>query len=125
MVGDVERHVRVLLDEEHGRAGGADLANDPEDLLDEQRREAKGWLVKHKQAWPSHERPPDRKHLLLAAAQRSGALLQPLTQAREILENGRRILARGAEIASRVPTEQQVLAHRGAGEEYAAFRPLD
>jgi len=26
MVGDVERHVRVLLDEEHGRTGGANLA---------------------------------------------------------------------------------------------------
>src|SRR5205807_1886089 len=47
-VGDVERHVRVLLDEEHGRACGADLADDTEDLLDQYRREAKGWLVEHK-----------------------------------------------------------------------------
>src|SRR5439155_1624036 len=36
------------------------------------------WLVEHKQAWPSHQRPSDCEHLLLAAAQRSGALLQPL-----------------------------------------------
>src|SRR5438445_3278428 len=35
MVRDVERHVRVLLDEEHGRPGGADLADNTEDLLDQ------------------------------------------------------------------------------------------
>src|SRR5256885_7212609 len=91
MVGDVERHVRVLLDEEHGRAGGADLADDTEDLLDQHRREAKGWLVEHKQARPSHERPSDCEHLLLAAAQRSGALLQPLAQARGKFEHRCRI----------------------------------
>src|SRR6266550_5821336 len=55
-VGDVERHVRVLLDEEHGRTCGADLADDTEDLLDQQRCEAKRWLVEHKQSWPGHER---------------------------------------------------------------------
>src|SRR5437899_3111696 len=104
MVGDVERHVRVLLDDEHGRAGGADLADDTEDLLDQYRREAKGWLVEQEQAWPSHERPSDCEHLLLAAAQRSGALLQPLAQAREIFEHARHLLSRAAEIASRVPT---------------------
>src|SRR5206468_5894726 len=125
MVGDVERHMRVLLDEEHGRAGGADLADDTEDLLDQYRREAKGWLVEHKQAWPSHERPSDCEHLLLAAAQRSGALLQPLAQAREIFEHARRLLARGAEIASRVPTEQQILAHGQIREYLSSFGHLD
>src|SRR5437763_1811186 len=59
-------------------AAVADLADDTEDLLDQHRREAKGWLVEHKQAWPSPKRPSDCEHLLLAAAQRSGALLQPL-----------------------------------------------
>src|SRR6267142_4671872 len=125
VVGDVERHVRVLLDDEHCRAGGADLADDTEDLLDQLRREAKGWLVEHKQAWPSHERPSDREHLLLAAAQRSGALLQPLAQAREIFEHARCLLARGTEIPSRVPTEQQVLAHGQLREDLSSFGHLD
>src|SRR5205823_4366244 len=44
-VGDVERHVHVLLDEEHGRAGGADLTDDTEDLLDQNRCKAERWLV--------------------------------------------------------------------------------
>src|SRR5438034_9461108 len=109
MVGDVERHVRVLLDEEHGRAGGADLADDTEDLLDQYRREAKGWLVEHKQAWPCHQRPSDREHLLLAAAQRSGALPQPLAKAWEIVEHARLLWACGTDLPSAVPTEQQVL----------------
>src|SRR5438034_10915315 len=116
MVGDVERHVRVLLDDEHGRAGGADLADDTEDLLDQHRCEAKGWLVEHKQAWPGHEGPSDGEHLLLAAAQRSGALLQPLAEAREIFEHARRLLASGTEIRSGVPAEPQILAHAQLGE---------
>src|SRR6267143_3617219 len=125
MVGDVERHVRVLLDEEHGRTGGADLADDTEDLLDQHRREAKGWLVEQEQSWPGHEGPSDGEHLLLAAAEGSGPLLQPLAQAREILEHARRILARGAEIASRVPTEQQILAHGQLGEDLPSFGHLN
>src|SRR5258705_10811893 len=124
-VGDVERHVRVLLDEEHGRTCGADLADDTEDLLDQHRREAKGWLVEQEQAWPGHEGPSDSEHLLLAAAEGSGPLLQPLVQAREVLEHARRILARGAEIASRVPAEQQILAHGELGEDLPAFGHLD
>src|SRR5437762_3428667 len=110
-VGDVERHVRVLLDQKHGRTCGADLADDTEDLFDQKRCEAKRWLVEHEQSWACHERSSDGEHLLLAAAEGSGPLLQPLAQAREILEHARRILACGPQIPSRVPTEQQVLAH--------------
>src|SRR6266550_7227190 len=124
-VGDVERHVRVLLDEEHGRTCGADLADDTEDLLDQQRCEAKRWLVEHKQSWPGHERSSDGEHLLLAAAEGPGPLLQPLAQAREILEHARRILACGTEIASRVPTKQQVLVHGELGEDLPSFGNLD
>src|SRR6266566_4693124 len=65
MVGDAESHMRVLLDEEHGRARSADLADDAEDLLDQQRCESKGRLIEQKQAWPCHQRPSDGEHLLL------------------------------------------------------------
>src|SRR6266850_302050 len=124
-VGDVERHVHVLLDQEHGRPGGADLADDTEDLLDQHRCEAKGWLVEQEQSWPGHERPCDGEHLLLATAQRSGALLQPLAQAREVFEHARWLLARDTEIPSRVPTEQQVLAHGQLREDLSSFGHLD
>src|SRR5439155_24229531 len=37
VVGDPERHVGVLLDQKHGRPGSADVADDAEDLLDQER----------------------------------------------------------------------------------------
>src|SRR5438552_18767912 len=117
--------MRVLLDEEHGGPGRADLADHAEDLLDQDRCEAKGWLVEHKQAWPGHEGPSDGEHLLLAAAQRSGALLQPLAEAREIFEHARRLLACGTEIRSGVPAEQQILAHVQLGEDLPSFGHMD
>src|SRR2546428_2945445 len=80
MVGDVERHVRVLLDEEHGSPGGADLADHAEDLLHQHRCETKGRLVEHQESWPGPEGTSDRQHLLLTAAQGPGALPQPLAQ---------------------------------------------
>src|SRR2546428_1128643 len=125
MVGDVERHVRVLLDEEHGSPGGADLADHAEDLLHQHRCETKGRLVEHQESWPGHEGTSDREHLLLTAAQGPGALPQPLAQAREILEHAGRILARATEVPSGVPAEQQVLAHRQMGEDLPSFGHLD
>src|SRR5438445_4355052 len=117
--------MRVLLDEEHGGPGRADLADHAEDLLDQDRCEAKGWLVEHKQAWPGHEGPSDGEHLLLAAAQRSGALLQPLAEAREIFEHARRLLACRTEMPSRVAAEQQILAHGQIREYPSSFGHLD
>src|SRR5439155_18952096 len=38
--GDRQRHVRVLLDEQHRDTAGVDVADGPEDLPNEQRRES-------------------------------------------------------------------------------------
>src|SRR5438309_7379998 len=125
MVGDAESHMSVLLDEEHGRPGSADLADDAEDLLDQQRCKSKGRLVEQKQARPCHQRPSDGEHLLLAAAQRSGALPQPLAKAWEIVEHARLLPARGTDLPSGVPAEQQVLAHREVREDLSSLRHLN
>src|SRR6266849_4349859 len=125
MVGDAEGHVRVLLDEQHGRACSADLADDPEDLLDQQRCESKGRLVEQKQAWRCHQRPSDGEHLLLAAAQRPGALPQPLAQAWEVVEYARLLMACGTDLPSGVPTEQQVLAHGEVREDLSSLGHLN
>jgi hypothetical protein len=44
-VGHIERLERILLDEKDGGAAGVDLADDREDLLDEDRRQAKRRFV--------------------------------------------------------------------------------
>ena len=91
-VGGVERHQRVLLDEQDRRALRVDLADDLEDLLDEDRREPHRRLVEQQQLRPRHERAPDREHLLLAAGERSG-LCSCAPQPREQVEDALEVLA--------------------------------
>src|SRR3990172_8717008 len=82
-VGDREREVRVILDDEDGDAGVVHLLDDLEVLLDEDRREPHRGLVHEQELRARHERPSHRHHLLLAARERSRELRAPLVQARE------------------------------------------
>ena len=82
---ELQRDVRVLLDDEHGQALLlVQLPDDAEDLGDEQRREAERRLVEQEQARALHERAREREHLLLAAAERAGLLVAPLLEPREV-----------------------------------------
>src|SRR5262249_60915021 len=80
-----ERHVRVLLDQEHGDPALVDLANRAEDLAHEQGRESERRLVQEQEARARHESAADGQHLLLAARERARALLLALEQSREEL----------------------------------------
>ena len=55
--------------------------------FDHLRREAERGLVEQQQARLRHQAARDREHLLLAAGEQPGALVQPLAQAREALEH--------------------------------------
>ena len=82
---ELQRDVRVLLDDEHGQALVlVQLLDDPEDLGDEERREAERRLVEQQQPRPLHECAREREHLLLAAAERPGLLAAPLLDPREV-----------------------------------------
>src|SRR6185295_6355928 len=82
-VGDRQRLEGVLLDQQDRRALLVDLLDRREHLLDEDRREAERGLVEQQQSRLGHERPPDRKHLLLAAGQRPALLGDPLAETGE------------------------------------------
>ena len=73
-----------------------DGAQDAENLLHHQRRQAEGRLVQQQQLRPQHQRARDREHLLLAAGQRARLLAQALLQAREIAEDALKILRHAA-----------------------------
>ena len=73
----------VLLHQHDGHAGLVDFPQSLKNRLDQQRRQAKARFVQQQDARVSHQRPANRQHLLLAAAQRAGQLLAPLGQHRE------------------------------------------
>src|SRR5262249_9175978 len=58
-VGDLQRHPRVLLDEQDRRALAVDVLHDAEDRLHQDRREPHRRLVEQQQARPRHQRPAD------------------------------------------------------------------
>src|SRR5690606_20865582 len=79
------RSAGILLDEQDGDAGIAQLGNDPEDVDHDLWRKAKAWLVQQKQARLAHQSPSQCKHLALATRQRAGKLLASLRQSRKAL----------------------------------------
>src|SRR5688572_13662660 len=74
MLGDLQRHVRVLLHQENADAVAVQLDDDAEDLFHHQRREAERGLVHEQQLRPAHQRARHRQHLLLTAGKGSGQL---------------------------------------------------
>src|SRR5713226_2939324 len=80
LVGEVEGKLDVLLDQENRLAFALQARDGAADLGDDQRRKAFGGLVHQQHSRISHERPPDREHLLLAPRERARHLLQPLLQ---------------------------------------------
>jgi len=64
----------VLLDQEYGGALAVEIADDLENLLHDDGRQAERRLVQEEQARSRHEGAADGQHLLLTAAERAGAL---------------------------------------------------
>src|SRR3979490_955228 len=76
-MGELERVVGVLLDQEHGDAvARIELAQDADDLLGDERPKPQRGLVEQQQPRPTHQGAGDREHLLLAARQGAAALAQ-------------------------------------------------
>src|SRR5712691_5655057 len=71
LVGEVEGELDVLLDQEYRLAFPLQARDGAAHFGDDQRREAFGRLVHQQQARISHERPPDREHLLLPPGERA------------------------------------------------------
>ena len=80
-VGDAERELHVLLDQDDRRAG---LVGDPPDdrqqRLDDHRGETHRQLVDEQHLRPLHQRSTDRELLLLTAGEQAGVDLEPLRQ---------------------------------------------
>src|SRR5215472_8888772 len=87
-LGGLECEVRVLLDDEDGQAFLlVELADDPEQLRQQDWGEGERRLVEQQEPWSEHERAREGQHLLLAAAQRPGLLPAPVGEPREVGED--------------------------------------
>ena len=62
-------------------------SNDANSSSTLQRRKTEGWLVEHQYLGRGEQAASDRKHLLFAAGQKTGAVIDPLPEARETLQH--------------------------------------
>src|SRR5574341_492365 len=121
-VRELEGAENVLLHEEDRGAPPVDLMNVLEDGGDKHRGEAERRLIKHQEPGAGHQPPPDGHHLLLAARQRTGNLVLPLSQAREEVVypvQGRGPSRPGLPGAC---AHAEILLYRHGGEELTALR---
>src|SRR6266571_7618193 len=121
-VGDAERHRRVLLHQEDGRALPVDVADRREDLLDEHGRQAHARLVEQQEPRARHQGAPDCQHLLLASRERARDLRDPLPETREQLEDTLQVAADGGGVGPEVRAHREVLADGQPVEDTPSFR---
>src|SRR5581483_5444701 len=95
------------------------LADDAEDLRDDEWREPERRLVEQQEPRALHDRACEREHLLLAAGQRSGLLVAASLEPREELADALEVRLQRA--APHVCAEAQVLPDRELRERPAPF----
>src|SRR6266481_2657451 len=112
IVGEIERELDVLLDEDDGLPFGFELRDGAANLCDQLRREPLGWLVHQQHARIAHERASDREHLLLATGERARDLGVALGKAGKKLKDAPDGPARVAAVLARLGRHHQIFTHR-------------
>src|SRR5258706_594265 len=84
----LQRDLGVLLDQQDRHALlFVNAPDDGENLPHQDRRQAERRLVEQQKRRPVHQGTPDREHLLLAAGELAGRLVEPLLESRKIAVN--------------------------------------
>src|SRR3990172_8221660 len=121
-VGDLDRARGVLLDEEHRHAFLAELLENLEHLVDDQRRQPERGLVEEEELRPGEQRPGDCELLLLAAGELRARPVEEAPQHGEalahLLDVGLRLLS----VLARRRSDAQVLADREPAEDAPVLR---
>jgi hypothetical protein len=121
-VGDLQRALDHLLDQQDRRALRAQMHDGVQQLVDDRRREAQRRFVEHQQSRLVHQRLCDREHLLLTARENAGARRAAFLQDREQRVDAL-VAQRGVGLGKpRAPqTERKVVLHRLAAEQAPTF----
>lgn len=84
-VGNGERSVHELFDEQDAEPVGPEAIDQPQHVVDDRGRQAGRRLVEHHNAGSCNERLCDGEHLLLPATQEAGLCASALSEDRELL----------------------------------------
>ena len=125
MRGEVEGERGVLLDQQDAHfLFLVDAPQDAEDLQHDQRRQAERGLVEQHQARLQHQCTGDGQHLLLAARQRAGLLLDAFLEAREVDEDTLQFVLHPLLVLAGVGCDAEILVDRKRREGAASLRDM-
>src|SRR5205085_1107495 len=117
-IGDGERRLRHLLDDQEREAVVTQTRERLEYLGHETRRQPERRLVEQQQPGPRHQRTRDREHLLLAARERAGELVLALAQDRKVPDVPLDVRV-DLRVTTAVGAEPQVVPHALVGKDHA------
>src|ERR1700674_1974571 len=120
-VGEGERQIQMMIDDDDGDLL-AQLVEALEKLLDHRRCQAFERLIEQKHTNVTRQRARNGNHLLLAAGKEIRRRIEPLLEARKVVENSRQIPAHADAGLALEPAQFQVVSHRHAGEQAATLR---
>src|SRR5207249_11757354 len=101
VVGELQREVHVLLDEQDREMRALEAQQLRAEVADQQRREPLGRLVHDEEIGVRHERARDREHLLLAPGELRPTVARALSEPREESEYALAIPALAARCRAR------------------------
>ena len=121
IVGDLQRHVGVLLDQQNGHTLVIDRFDNGENILHNQGRKTQRGFIHHQHLRAAHQCPAHGQHLLLTAGQRTGQLPMALLQTGEQIVHPSDVFLDSLLILTQVSAGFQILQHRQVGKYTAAF----
>ena len=106
-VGVLHGEPGVLFHQQNRHPFGIELADDGEDIPDDQRRQTEARFIQQQQTGAAHERPGNGEHLLFAAGERAGVLAAPLLQPGEALVHPLHVLPDPGLVMPNIGAQQQ------------------
>src|SRR3984885_16143745 len=127
IVGKAQHQVGVLFGQQKADTIVlVEPADDPEDLLHDDRREPHRWFVEQHQHRSRHQRAPDRNHLLFASRGETAARFAPFLEARKPAVDALKIaFERTATRPMQEASGEKILLDRELGKDMAALEYLD
>jgi len=124
-MGNLESHMGILFHKKDGRfVFLVDFADDLKDETNNQRGKAQGRFVKEKKLGPGHERPGNRQHLLLTAAERSAGLMATVGEDREQIIDRVQVVFDSQPVPAQEGAHIEVLRDGQLGKDMPALRYL-
>src|SRR4051794_39972648 len=120
-IGDRQRMLYVLFDQQHGQTAAIEGADDAKNFRHDAWRQSQRWFVEDQQLRTCHQSTRDRDHLLLPAGERSRKLRATLMQDREQAIDLVQALGSPCPCARMGRTDQQVLVDRHIAEQAASL----